>query len=60
MSRLGKYALSQCPGKKIERGRDGKKHDRDIFKDVEYFKQKCGITLIVCLLNDSELRSLGV
>ena len=29
-----KLGLSQCPGKKIEKGRDGKKHQRDIFRDV--------------------------
>lgn len=57
---IGKLIISQCPGKKIEKGRDGKKHDRDIYRDVEYFKAKSGVAMIVCLLNDSELRSLGL
>lgn len=26
----GKLGVSQCPGKKIERGRDGKNYDRNI------------------------------
>ncbi|CDW77542.1 dual specificity protein phosphatase [Stylonychia lemnae] len=56
---LGKLALSQCPGKKIEKGRDGKRHDRDIFKDIEAYANQ-GINLIICLLSDSELRSLGL
>lgn len=51
--------MTQCPGKRIDMGRDGKKHDRNIFKDIEQFKNK-GVTLIVCLLSDSELRSIGV
>ena len=31
---MGKLGVSQCPGKNMEKGRDGKKHSRDIFKDV--------------------------
>ena len=27
---INKLGVSQCPGKRIEKGRDGKKHDRDI------------------------------
>ena len=27
----GKLGVSQCPGKKIERGRDGKCYDRNIY-----------------------------
>ena len=41
-------------------GRDGKSHDRNILADVESYRVVSGITLIVCLLNDSELRHLGV
>ena len=33
-----KLAISQCPGKKIERGRDGKTYDRNIYQDVEYYR----------------------
>lgn len=56
----GKFGLCQCPGKKLAMGRDGKSYDRNIFEDVEQFRSSQGITLIVCLLNDSELRHLGV
>ena len=35
---MNKIGLSQCPGKKILMGRDGKKHDRDIYKDVDYYR----------------------
>ena len=47
-----------CPGKNIAHGRDGKTYARDIAIDVaNYAKQ--GIKLIVCLLNDYEIRSIG-
>jgi hypothetical protein len=29
-----KLGVSQCPGKKLERGRDGKAHNRNIEADV--------------------------
>ena len=29
-----KLGVSQCPGKKLERGRDGKSHNRNIEADV--------------------------
>jgi hypothetical protein len=41
-------------------GRDGKSYDRSIYEDVDYFRSVSGVTMIVCLLNDSELRHLGV
>lgn len=41
-------------------GRDGKSYDRNIYEDVEQFNKSQGISLIICLLNDSELRHLGV
>lgn len=55
-----KLGVSQCPGKRLAMGRDGKSHNRNIKQDVEQFRSLSGITLVVCLLNDSELRSLGV
>lgn len=55
-----KLGVSQCPGKILERGRDGKAHNRNIDADVMTYNQNNGITKIVCLLNDSELRHLGV
>lgn len=55
----GKLYLSQCPGKNLAKGRDGKVHTRDILEDVISFKSR-GIDLIICLLNDYELRTIGV
>ncbi|OMJ83647.1 hypothetical protein SteCoe_15374 [Stentor coeruleus] len=55
----GKLGLCQCPGKKLTKGRDGKEHIRDLHSDLLNFKER-GVRTIVCLLNDSELRSLGV
>mmetsp|Transcript_810 Transcript_810/g.1750 ORF Transcript_810/g.1750 Transcript_810/m.1750 type:complete len:187 (-) Transcript_810:2645-3205(-) len=55
----GFLALSQCPGKKLAMGRDGKPRNRDLAEDVENFARR-GVRLLVCLLNPSELRSLGV
>ncbi|TNV80666.1 hypothetical protein FGO68_gene5537 [Halteria grandinella] len=57
---FGKFGLCQCPGKKLAMGRDGKSYDRNIYEDVEQFNKSQGISLIICLLNDSELRHLGV
>lgn len=42
----------------MELGRDGKGYLRDISQDVAVFAQK-GITLIVCLISDVEIRSIG-
>lgn len=47
-----------CPGKNIAQGRDGKSYARDINTDVANYA-KAGIKLIVCLLNDYEIRSIG-
>jgi cyclin-dependent kinase inhibitor 3 len=55
----GKLGLSQCPGKNLQQGRDGKAHVRDIRSDISSFKDR-GVNAIVCLLNDPELRSIGV
>lgn len=55
----GKLGLSQCPGKVMQKGRDGKIHNRNIKEDLEFFKSK-EISMIVCLLNDYELRTIGV
>lgn len=55
-----KMGVCQCPGKKLAMGRDGKAHNRNIFADVEHFRVVGGVTLVVCLLNDSELRHLGL
>jgi protein-tyrosine phosphatase len=55
----GSLILSQCPGKNMSKGRDGKVHSRDIRTDLLNFKDQ-GISMIICLLNDYELRSIGV
>ena len=39
-------------------GRDGKSYARDIATDVANYA-KVGIKLIICLLNDYEIRSIG-
>ena len=39
-------------------GRDGKKYARDVRIDVDQFHQK-GITMILCLLSDVEMRCIG-
>ena len=52
------FGLSQCPGKRLEHGRDGKRYLRDVSRDVAYYASK-GITLIICLLSDVEIRSIG-
>lgn len=55
----GKAGISQCPGKNLKKGRDGRAHERSITEDLENFKSR-GISVVICLLNDSELRSIGV
>jgi protein-tyrosine phosphatase len=55
----GKLALCQCPGKILQKGRDGKPRNRNIKQDLEDFKAQ-GVSMVVCLLNDYELRTIGV
>ncbi|EAR92835.1 cyclin-dependent kinase inhibitor 3 (macronuclear) [Tetrahymena thermophila SB210] len=55
-----KFGLCHCPGKKLAKGRDGKVHDRDLRVDVEQFSSQDNVKTIICLLNDYELRSIGV
>lgn len=55
----GGLYLSQCPGKNLPRGRDGKPYSRDLATDLRHF-QSCGVSTVVCLLNQYELRTLGV
>mmetsp|Transcript_20204 Transcript_20204/g.51172 ORF Transcript_20204/g.51172 Transcript_20204/m.51172 type:complete len:206 (-) Transcript_20204:82-699(-) len=51
----GRLGLCYCPGKKVLRG--GIQHDRDLAKDLRVLRDTHGVTTIVCLLNDAELRS---
>ena len=55
---MSRFGLSQCPGKNMEMARDGKSYNRDITRDVNQYKEQ-GITMIVCLLSDVEIRSIG-
>lgn len=57
---FGSFALSQAPGKKIEKGRNGKKFDRNLAEDVKFIKGNYLISTIVCLLNKFELRTIGI
>ncbi|KAL4450973.1 hypothetical protein ABPG74_021295 [Tetrahymena malaccensis] len=57
---VSKFGLSHCPGKKLAKGRDGKVHDRDLKVDIEQFSSQDSVKTIICLLNDYELRSIGV
>lgn len=41
-------------------GRDGKTHNRNIFFDVKQFNEINKVNKIICLLNDYELRTIGV
>ena len=56
----GKLALSQCPGKKMLKGRNGKVFNRDLKDDLTEIRETHKISTIVCLLNKFELRTIGV
>jgi len=56
----GKLALSQTPGKKLLKGRNGKSFNRDLKSDLLEIKETHKISTIVCLLNKFELRTVGV
>ena len=52
------FCLAQCPGKNMAQGRDGKTYERDVVSDVKAMSQM-GITLIICLISDIEIRFIG-
>lgn len=54
-----KLGLSQAPGKVMREGRDGKPHHRNLGNDITDYKNR-QTSVIVCLLNDSELKLIGV
>lgn len=56
---LHRIAMSSCPGKNLKLGRDGIIYERSLPSDIEYLS-KCGISMIVCLLSQSELSCLGI
>jgi len=58
---LSRFGLSVAPGKNMSKqGRDGKQYARSIAEDVRQLRCNHRVRLIVCLLNESELRLLGV
>ena len=57
---IGNIGISQAPGKKMEKGRNGKKFDRDLANDIKFINETHQINTIVCLLNKYELRTIGI
>ena len=55
---VSRFGLSQCPGKNMAKARDGKSYSRDVTRDVQQYQAQ-GVSLIVCLLSDVEIRSIG-
>ena len=41
-------------------GRDGKTHNRNLDFDVKFLCENKNVELIICLLNEYELRTIGV
>jgi len=41
-------------------GRDGKPHNRDLKLDLKDFAERQNVKIIICLLNEYELRTIGV
>eukprot|EP01063_Lacrimia_lanifica_P012176 TRINITY_DN1878_c0_g1_i1.p1 TRINITY_DN1878_c0_g1~~TRINITY_DN1878_c0_g1_i1.p1 ORF type:complete len:370 (+),score=109.58 TRINITY_DN1878_c0_g1_i1:40-1149(+) len=56
----GLISLSVCPGKQLTKGRNGRRYERCLRQDLLTAKERARVTHIVCLLNPSELRCLGV
>jgi len=56
---LARFGMSVCPGKRIN-GRDGKVYARSLEEDLRQLRDDHNVTLLLNLLNESELRSLGV
>mmetsp|Transcript_8044 Transcript_8044/g.19401 ORF Transcript_8044/g.19401 Transcript_8044/m.19401 type:complete len:560 (+) Transcript_8044:99-1778(+) len=56
-----RVCLSMAPGKQLPRGgRDGCVYQRSLREDLTHLKDACKVNMVVCLLNQSELGSLGV
>jgi protein-tyrosine phosphatase len=56
---LKRVGVSSCPGKILAKGRNGLQYKRDISKDVKDLSKR-GVSMIICLLNDYEMRTIGV
>jgi len=57
---LHRIAMTSCPGKRLKLGRDGIIYERCLSSDIKYLSKAKGITVIVCLLSQSELSCLGI
>ena len=66
---VGRVGLCYCPGKIVKKPRARAGHEdessaapisRDLRMDLAYLRRQHGVDRLVCLLNDAELRSLGV
>jgi protein-tyrosine phosphatase len=51
--------MSSAPGKKVM-GRDGWQYNRSMEDDLQYLRSDNKITMVVCLLNGSELTHIGI
>jgi len=63
----GSLGLCFCPGKKLQRSRFRPGHEeagrpilRDLSSDLRRLRDHFGCGMLVCLLNEAELRTLGV
>jgi len=52
----GRFGLTYCPGKTVNRG--GVRWCRDLDTDLDRLKNDFGVTTILCLLSQAELLSL--
>ena len=57
-AREGALGLCYCPGKNVVR--EGVRWARDLQRDLQHLISAHGVTVVVCLLSDAELRALGV
>jgi len=58
--RLARLGLCTAPGKRTNGpGRDGRQYERSLAEDLRQLDEQ-GVSLVVCLLNQSELLLLGV
>eukprot|EP01062_Namystynia_karyoxenos_P067645 TRINITY_DN61662_c0_g1_i1.p1 TRINITY_DN61662_c0_g1~~TRINITY_DN61662_c0_g1_i1.p1 ORF type:complete len:427 (+),score=72.31 TRINITY_DN61662_c0_g1_i1:69-1349(+) len=55
----GALSLCHCPGKQLQQGRDGRTHRRDLAADIASLRDR-RVSEVWCLLNDPELRTLGL
>lgn len=56
----GAIGCCHAPGKVVKNGRDGATWQRDLKKDLHHLKETHGVTVLICLLDLYELRSIGI